>query len=402
MDLRSGVSYWRATNPPIRGGFVPLAGDVACEVAIVGGGVTGALVGYSLTKAGVRTVLLDKRELGTGSTAASTGLLLYEIDVPLVELIAKVGEPAAVHAYRRGRRAINEFEELVALLHDRCGFSRRPSLYFASSPADVETLRREQQCRQEHGLNVEFLDAAALRDRSSVTAPAALYSLDDAQIDPYRLTAALLQRGHEMGLEIFPSTRVHKVRHSPEQNSVTLETDSGRVIAGAVVLAGGYEASSWIPDELSQLHSTYVATSEPLTSQEGWPDGCLIWETARPYFYARQTEDGRAMIGGEDTDCAEDHQNPSLLAEKVMRLQARFHELFPRIPFEPAYAWAGTFAETRDGLAYIGTPLGRDREYFALGYGGNGITFALIAARLITDLVLGRPNEDAAVFRFGR
>ncbi len=402
MDLRSGLSYWRATNPPIRGGFAPLVGDVDCEVAIVGGGVTGALVGYFLTKAGVQTVLLDKRELGTGSTAASTGLLLYEIDVPLVDLIAKVGEPAAVHAYRRGRRGINEFEELVALLHDPCGFARRPSLYFASSPADVEKLHREQECRQEHGLNVEFLDAAALRERSSIAAPAALYSLDDAQIDPYRLTAALLQRGHEMGLQVFPSTCVKKVRHHDAGNSVALDTDSGRVTAGSVVLAGGYESSFWIPDDLSELRSTYVVTSEPLASQEGWPDRCLIWETARPYFYARQTEDGRAMIGGEDTDHAEDHQDPSLLAEKVMRLQARFQQLFPRIAFEPAYAWAGTFAETRDGLAYIGTPPGRDREYFALGYGGNGITFGLIAGRLITDLVLGRPNEDAAVFRFGR
>jgi glycine/D-amino acid oxidase-like deaminating enzyme len=400
VDLRTGVSYWRALNSEAKSDFSALAGDLICEVAVVGGGITGALVGYSLTRAGVKTVLLDKRELGTGSTAASTGLLLYDVDVPLVELIAKVGERSAVHAYRRGMRAIDEFEQLTDELRDSCGYSRRPSLYFASSLADVEALKREVECRREHGINVELLDAAALRERSSISAPAAIYSLDSAQVDPYRLTVRLLQRAHEMGMQIFPQTCVHKAERV--EQFVDLQTDSGRVRAGAVVLAGGYEATDWIPDRLANLHSTYVVTSEPLSSFDGWPDQSLIWETARPYFYARQTDDGRAMIGGEDTPFGDDHEDPGLLAEKVMRLQARFHELFPRMSFEPAYAWAGTFAETRDGLAYIGTPPGRSREYFALGYGGNGITFGLIAARLITDLLLGRSNEDAAVFRFGR
>jgi glycine/D-amino acid oxidase-like deaminating enzyme len=56
----------------------------------------------------------------------------------------------------------------------------------------------------------------------------------------------------------------------------------------------------------------------------------------------------------------------------------------------------------RDGLAYIGQLADRPNVYFALGYGGNGITFSVIAAQLISDLYCGRPNADAAVFRFER
>ena len=92
--------------------------------------------------AGVDTVLVDKRELGTGSTAASTGLLQYEIDTPLVDLIKKVGEADAVHAYRRGLRAIEEIQELVEGLGDACDFSKRPTLYFASGPEDVAALNK--------------------------------------------------------------------------------------------------------------------------------------------------------------------------------------------------------------------------------------------------------------------
>lgn len=76
--------------------------------------------------------------------------------------------------------------------------------------------------------------------------------------------------------------------------------------------------------------------------------------------------------------------------------------MFPDTPFEVAYSWAGTFGETKDGLAYIGSPAERPDAYFALGYGGNGITMSMIAARIITDLYLGRPNPDARLFRFDR
>ena len=166
--------------------------------------------------------------------------------------------------------------------------------------------------------------------------------------------------------------------------------------------ATGYESGQYLNQPKGNLNSTYALASEPRLEVPGWPEQCLIWETARPYFYARRTDDGRAVIGGGDTEFASDHQRDGLLERQAARLIRRFEQLFPQAHFTPANVWAGTFAETKDGLAYIGQPAGRPRAYFALGYGGNGITFSAIAARLISDLIAGRPNADAAVFRFGR
>ena len=80
----------------------------------------------------------------------------------------------------------------------------------------------------------------------------------------------------------------------------------------------------------------------------------------------------------------------------------KFARLFPEMPLEVAYAWAGTFGETKDGLAYIGVHRRFPHTFFALGYGGNGITFSVIAAEIIRDQFLGRANGDARLFRFGR
>src|SRR6185436_9864558 len=101
MDLHTGLPLWRARHAsPTE--YPSAQGDLQCDVAIVGGGVTGALLGYFFSREGVQALLLDKRQPAEGSTSASTGLLQFEVDSHLTSLIRKVGRDRAVHAYRRG------------------------------------------------------------------------------------------------------------------------------------------------------------------------------------------------------------------------------------------------------------------------------------------------------------
>lgn len=76
--------------------------------------------------------------------------------------------------------------------------------------------------------------------------------------------------------------------------------------------------------------------------------------------------------------------------------------MFPDLSFKVDFSWAGTFAETEDGLPYIGSIKQLPNTYFALGYGGNGITFSQIAAEILSDLLLGVKNKDAKIYSFDR
>jgi glycine/D-amino acid oxidase-like deaminating enzyme len=399
MALHSGLSYWKALQPAAVH-YPPLAGDTSCEVCIIGGGVTGALLGHLLTEAGVAALLVDKRQPAEGSTAASTGLLQFEVDTHLADLIGKVGQQRAVAAYRQGLIAIDELQGIAQQFADGCGFSRRPSYYFASNWCDYRALRREFECRREHGLPAEFLTRRQLANISSIKAAAAIRSSGDGQINPLALTQNVLAKAQQRGLQICGATAVAQL--DERSHECLVQTSHGRVSAKAVVIATGYEAHQLLQRPPGDLQSTYVVTSEPVRQDEGWPEKSLLWETTRPYFYARQTDDSRLMIGGGDTAFADDHRRDALVVRKVNQLITRFGKLFPKINFVPEYAWAGTFAETKDGLAYIGRLPGRSRTYCALGYGGNGITFSMIAARLITDIYLGRKNPNEEVFSFSR
>lgn len=69
---------------------------------------------------------------------------------------------------------------------------------------------------------------------------------------------------------------------------------------------------------------------------------------------------------------------------------------------ETAYAWAGTFGETEDGLAYIGEHRRHPLCYFALGFGGNGISYSMIASESLRAHFRGRSHRYAEVFSFER
>jgi glycine/D-amino acid oxidase-like deaminating enzyme len=399
MDLHSGTPLWKATAPAVDL-YPALTTDSQCEVLVVGAGVTGALAAYQLAREGVSVILVDGGAVGGGSTAASTGLLQYECDTPLVELVRKVGETEAVRAYRRGLEAIDAIEQIAAASREPCGFQRRDSLYFATRFWHRRRLRAEYECRKAHGFDVEFLNRAELKSVTSIQAAAAIRSRGDAEIDPLAFTRSVVRQAVTCGLQVHEGTQLTGIQE--KSRTVVVTSKHAEILAKAIVYATGYDMRPHLNKRLGNLQSTYAVASQPGLRIDGWPDECLIWETARPYFYARRTVDGRVVMGGGDTAFRTDHRRGLLVERKSAALVRRFQQLFPGTPFQVEYQWAGTFAETKDGLAYIGQLRDRPRAYFALGYGGNGITFGMIAAQLIRDSYLQRPNPDAEVFRMDR
>ena len=400
MDLRSGAAFW-----PIRNGLIAtypaIDRDETADVVVIGAGVTGALVTYALTTAGARVVVIDRRDVASGSTAATTGLLQYETDASLTELADRIGEADAVRVWRLGLAAIDDIERLCAAIGEPSGFARRPSLYLASSRRDAWSLKREFELRRRHGFQVQWLATADIETRYGFRAPGAVYGPGNAEIDCYRFTHALLAASGRSGARVYDRTEAQRV--DADDTGVTVTTDRGPTIrARRMVWAAGYEAVDETQRRFGSRHSTWALVSEPVADFGSWHDRALIWETARPYLYARATDDGRVMLGGEDEPFSRRHDNERLRPKKTRRLLKRFARMFPDLRLEVAYEWSGVFTTTADGLPRVGEVPEHRHAWLALGYGGNGITFSAIAADLIRDAWLGRTNPDAHLFAFER
>ncbi len=400
MQITSSRAYWPIKNG-LPASYPALDQDLACEAAIVGGGFTGAITAYYMTREGIDTVLLEKRDVGFGSTSAATALLQYENDTHLGDLVRKRGKKDAVRAYRICLEGIDKIEELAGRVGAPKTFQRKDSLYLASRTRDVATLKKEYALRRRHGFRLDLLDQDAIASLFSFSAPAALLTKDAAQFDPYLLTHHVLSAAISQGLRVFDRTEVTTVESGDD--SVLLHTDAGaRVRATRAVFATGFESQQYLKRKVVSLESTYAIVTEPLTHFTGWHDQCLIWETARPYLYIRGTSDGRMMIGGEDEEFVKPHLRDRLIPSKARTLLEKARQMFPALPLDIAFAWAGTFGETKDGLPYIGETKEFPNVSFACCFGGNGFTFAPTAAEIVRDRYLGRTHPDAHIFRFDR
>lgn len=255
--------------------------------------------------------------------------------------------------------------------------------------------------RKKFRFNVEYLDANEVKRRFSFSSAGALFSRDAAEIDPLRFAHRLVSQSIRHGLRVFTGVTVREVIHS--RHRVILTTDSDhRVRARRVILAAGYESTEFLRRKLVRLKSTYVFTTQPVSHFDGWADRCLIWEAGRPYHYLRTTHDRRLMIGGGDEDFVNAKKRDALIGRKTQLLQRRLEELFPAIDIEPAFAWAGTFGDTKDGLPYIGSLPSSPNILFALCYGANGTNFAMIGADLARDWVRQKRSRDARLFSLDR
>ena len=401
MDLKSGYPYWAVKNG-LMAAFPQLKTDIACDVVVIGGGITGALIAHELSAHGHEVALVEQRDIGWGSTAASTALLQYEIDTHMVDLAKDYGEDSAALAYRACADAIPMLEALAGQVRD-VDFARMQSLYYASSRWDVRAMRDEFAMRARHAFDMAWLERGEVRERFGFDAPAAILSSLAARIDPYRMAYRLLARLEKNGGSVYDRTAIKTINAT--SRGVTLRTDSGETIrAKHAVLAAGYANQHWLKQRVAKNRSSYAFITDPIDAETlGALRDTMMWESARPYLYLRSTGDGRLLVGGEDDAVDIPARRDRRVEKKARVLTKKVQSLFPDIEIAPAFSWAGTFAETEDGLPFFGPHAEHGkRVHFAMAYGGNGITYSMIGAGLIRALIERRKHPLSTLFSFDR
>ncbi|MDF3019654.1 MAG: oxidoreductase [Steroidobacteraceae bacterium] len=400
FDVRSSQPYWLLRDGMGDAGPA-LPGPLDCDVAIVGAGITGALIADALVATGLRVLVLDQREPALGSTAASTALLQYENDTHLTDLAQMLGAERATLAYRACVRSFTLLEERFPELLAESDYQRRESVYLAADEKAVDALRTEVAARRAIGIHVDWLDEAELRRLHGCRRPCAIVSPLAATLDPLRFTRGVLSACVRHGVRVYSRARVERIEELAD--ALLLHVAGGaNVRAGHVVVAAGYESMRFAPP-VADIDNTFALVTDPLADTRRAAALPQIWESARPYLYLRGTRDGRVMLGGADVPFKNAMTREALLPRQVRKLAAAYEDLFGEKLPPIAHAWAGSFATTPDGLPFIGrVPGWNPRLQFALCYGGNGITFAVHAGDIVRAGIEGREHPLEPVFGFGR
>lgn len=397
-DLVSGSTPWPTIRVPHSSRWP--GRPLSTEVAIIGTGISGALIADALTDAGHDVLLIDRRQPGAGSTRASTALLQYEIDTPLSRLAEQIGPVSAGQIWRRSRLAVDALHDRVHQLQLDCDWEERPALCLDGNVLSPRGLQAEQAARRRAGFQAEYLTAAEVERVTQIRGRAALRTSRNYQCDPARLTSGLLWRAHERGARILAPFNL--VALETRRNRVYMRTVDGHSISARfVIFATGYELPKIVEAKGHSVHSTWVIEVQPHRCDQP-PLRHLIWEASDPYLYIRSTHCGRIVCGGADEEFAGPDARDAKLPSKSAYLQRRLIAMMPHFQGDLTRAWCGSFGGSTDGTPTMGRIPGYPLCYCVLGYGGNGITFSMLAAHLIRSDIEGRPDPDAHLFSFDR
>ncbi|MGL4322768.1 MAG: NAD(P)/FAD-dependent oxidoreductase [Beijerinckiaceae bacterium] len=398
-DLREGTSLWQGLNRP-RLGEQPLKRDHITDVLVIGAGISGALIAESLSEEGLAVTIVDRRGPLKGSTPASTALLQYEIDEPLTALYDKMGKARAQRIYRRSRLAVDALRERTRRLGIAADCINRDSLYIEGNELNADDLLEEAKARQEAGFEVSFLTRREVAERFGIKKRAALMGRDNMSADPVKLAGGFLRTAMARGTKLFAPVEVTDVQAGAR--GVRAQTKDGPMIrASHVIFATGYEFPKYVPQKGHKIASTWALATRP-QPRNIWPESVFIWEAADPYLYLRAGPNGEIICGGEDEDFQNEDIRNALMDIKIETIESKLKQLFPHVDARAAYAWCGSFGTSKTGTPSIGPIPKMKNCYAVMGFGGNGITFSMMAAQMLRGMICGQGDPDLDLVSFNR
>ena len=391
-----------AVNPA--GNMYPyLNKNIECDVAIIGGGIAGALCAHRFAKAGVNCVLLSADPLCQGSSSASLGLLFYGAGKSFKELNDTFGFENAIMLYDACLHAIDEIEQLSKALGDPFSYERKDFLTLSASASNIKLFETENFLRQNAGFDTQLIEYNSSDDEWSFDVTAGLLAKNlCAQVDPYRLVHALVDDAVSTGLQVYENTVVESITHD---TAFSLKTTQHKTVnANWVLMATGNDASQFLGN-VTTVRTVFNVATNPLDSFKGYEDKIILHHYDHD-VYIRTTHDNRIVIGGLKCAAIDPQSNiagvfpaPKIAGKRYQELEQIIRTMFFEIPnMHAEYCFASRAVDTRNHLPIIGEHKSYPGFLFTVCPAENGIVYSQIASRMLLDLYNGTKPQELPFF----
>ncbi|MFC8454174.1 NAD(P)/FAD-dependent oxidoreductase [Kitasatospora sp. NPDC057223] len=411
MDSARALSDARPTpfwlEDPGRPQALPaLVGDTTCDLLVVGGGYSGlwtALIAKERDPS-LDVVLVEGHEVGWAASGRNGGFCAASLTHGFGNGLQRwPGELAELE--RQGAANLQAIEDTLKRYAIDAEWERTGEIDVATEPHQLEELHEIAEAVAEHGLDLTFLDADALR--AEVDSPTFLGGLWDkegvAMVHPAKLAWGLKQACLGQGVRIFEHTRATAL--AEHGSGMAVRTTYGRVFARRVALG-----TNVFPSLVKRVRPyvvpvyDYALMTEPLSAAQlasiGWSGRQGLGDSANKFHYFRLSADNRILWGGYDAVYEfggkvrhEYDQRP----ETFRTLSGNFFRCFPQLEgIGFTHAWGGAIDTCTRFSAFFDTAYG-GRVAYAAGYTGLGVGATRYGAEVMLDLLAGARTERTAL-----
>jgi glycine/D-amino acid oxidase-like deaminating enzyme len=389
MEIPSHVdSHYAALagNVPVR---AALAGEVSCDVCVVGGGLAGLTCAEDLARAGMNVVLLEGRRIGWGASGRNGGFVSAGFAADWNDVLARVDLDHARKLHALSQSGVDYVRSV--LMDEGCGDLIQGQggllLHRSGNLAKIEKSVRQTQIM--FGEDREIISGFELRKLvNSDTYVAGVKKKNTFHIDPLGYANLLAKRAERQGAQLFESSMVNALQRVGDEWLTT--TAQGRVTARHVVLATSAYGTPFAPLRRAVVPvSTYVMVSKPagelLRSVITFPG--TISDTRRAGDYYRligQEDDTRLLWGGRITTRKSE---PVRLAEALL---GDILAIYPQLEgLEVERAWSGWMGYARHKMPLIGQfwPQKSPNLWALTAFGGHGLNTTAMGGLLVSGAI---------------
>lgn len=358
-------SIWENTVEMPR--FPQLKTDIQADVLVVGGGLSGLLCAWMLRRAGVDCVLLEQGEIMGGVSGRTTAKITAQHGLIYGKLLKKFGAEKARLYWQANEDALAEFKQLSKI----ADFDFVPQSSYIYSTGDTCRLKAEMEAYEKLEIPAEWEDTLPL----PFEVTGALRFSDQAQFHPLKLAAWLAK-----DLRIYENTKAREFFGN------RVQTSGGTVTAGKIIVATHFPLLNKHGSYFLKLYQqrSYVIALENAPQVEG-----MYLDCGENGLSVRSA--GRwLLLGGGGHRTGKQGSAWKLL-------EAAAESFFPRAQI--VAHWATQDCMTLDGVPYIGSYSNATPDlYVATGFQKWGMSTAMVAAKLLTDLVQNNENPYADLF----
>ncbi len=347
--------------------YPTLGKDIATDVLIIGGGMTGLLCAKELQDNGIDCVVAEARQIGSGISGKTTAVVSAQHDILYSDIIKKYDDKTALLYLKSNLRGVNKIKKLSEKYP--CDYETIPAVLFSQ---DNEVKMQEEVCTlRRFGFNARFVSSIPIpiECKGGVAFP------NQGQMHPVKLMQEIAKE-----LKVYENTFIRKI-----ENNVAY-SDNGKIKANKIIIATHFpfiNKYGLYSIKLYQKRSYVIALKNAPILHGSYADNSIS------DFYFRSYKD-MLLVGGGDHRTGKTKGGYDTLREYI-------RNAFPDAIEE--YAWSTQDCMSLDGIPYIGrySP-SLPNVYVATGYNEWGMTPSAVAAEVLSDLIMYNESKYEKVY----
>lgn len=380
-------------NPP---SFKSLNVNTSCEIAVIGGGLTGISAALNLAENGRDVVVLEAQKIGSGGSGRNGGHVCQGWPNDFHRISRHLSKDEAQIAWDAGLQAVDMLAARVKRHKIDCDL-KFGYLHAALHPRQMRDLVAHHAEWQDRGYQHLTLIEPGAAMAAHIGSKAYIGGLHDARsghIQPLKYLYGLAKAASNAGARIFEDTAAIAITAGDRRGSKVLTLSNGSNLCAKSVLVCGNAYLSGIKSKLMSSRLAPVTSSvlatRPLSEnmvRHLLPQRAAVADCNTALNYFRIDKDNRMIFGGRASYSNID------LSNVTSNLRRRMQSVFPELrSVEAEKVWSGKIGITVSRIPHFGTA--EDGVFFVQGFSGHGVALTGLAGKILADHVM----KDSRLF----